>query len=187
MTSNYHKHKVNFLSKLCSYQGIWFHLAGIIAIAWFLIRVVPKPQRAQYPCQQVAMSISLGYIAFWGVLFTGLVIWLRNAKTKFTKAVPTFLTGCIVLFTITGAVFASNYFQTKQPIAISWNPIPNQPIGVGTGVNPGRVVWVWNPNATEKNLSGYWWEQENNDQDVIDQMFSIGIQQLTGTSSDAEA
>jgi hypothetical protein len=185
---NHSHHKRNRMwQRMRGWKGIWFHLAGIIAIVWFLIRVVPKPQRAQYPCQQVAMSLSLGYIAFWSVLFTGLVIWLRNAKTKFAKVAPTFLAGFIVLFTISGAVFATNYFPGNEPTAVSWDPIPKQPMGVGTGVNPGRVVWVWNPSATEKNLTGYWWEQENNDQDVIDHMVSIGVQQLTGSLSDSDA
>jgi hypothetical protein len=179
--------KSRIWEKMSGRKGIWFHLAGIIAIVWFLIRVVPKPQRVQYPCQQVAMSISLGYIVFWGILFAGLAVWLRNAKTKFAKTLPTVFASFVVLFTITGAVFATNYFQGEQPAATSWDPIPKQPMGVGTGVNPGRVVWMWNPNATEENLSGYWWDQENNNQDVIDQMFSIGVQQLTGTSSDADA
>jgi hypothetical protein len=100
---------------------------------------------------------------------------------------PTFFAGFIVLFTITGAVFATNYFQGNESAAVSWDPIPKQPMGVGTGVNPGRVVWVWNPNATEKNLTGYWWEQDNNNQGVIDQMFSVGVQQLTGTSNVSDA
>jgi hypothetical protein len=169
------------------WKGIWFHLAGIIAIIWFLVRVVPKPQRAQYPCQQVAMSISLGYIAFWSILFTGLVIWLRHAKTRFAKVTPTLLAGFIVLITISGAVFATNYLQGDQPAAVSWDPLPKQPMGTGTGVSPGRVIWVWNPGATEKNLTGYWWEQENNNQEVIDHMVSIGVQQLTGSESDAGA
>jgi hypothetical protein len=133
------------------------------------------------------MSISLGYLAFWSILFTGLAVWLRNARTKFAKTIPTVLASFVVIFTITSAVFATNYFQGEQPVTASWDPTPKQPIGTGTGVNPGRVVWVWNPNATEEDLSGYWWDQENNNQDVIDQMFSIGFQQLTGTSSDVEA
>jgi len=182
-----HDKKSNIWKKMSRWKGVWFHLAGIIAIVWFLIRVVPKPQRAQYPCQQVAMSLSLGYIAFWGILFTGLVVWLRNAKTILAKTIPTVLAGFVVLFTITGAVFATNYLQGEQPVATSWDPIPKQPMGNGTGVNPGRVVWVWNPNATEKDFSGYWWEQENNHQDVIDQMLSTGVQQLTGTSDDSDA
>jgi len=185
---NYTSHKKPRLwEKMRGWKGIWFHLAGIIAIVWFLIRVLPKPQRASYPCQQVAMSVSLGYIAFWSVLFTGLVIWLRNAKTKCTKTFPTVLVGFVVLFTITGAVFATSYFQTEEPAVTSWDPIPKQPMGIGVGVRPGRVVWVWNPNATEENLTGCWWEQQNNDQEVIDQMFSIGIQKLTETSNDSEA
>jgi hypothetical protein len=179
--------KTGIWEKMRGWKGVWFHLAGILAIVWFLIRVIPKPQRAQYPCQQVAMSLSLGYIAFWGILFTGLVVWLRNTKTKFAKTVPAFLTCFMVMFTITSAVFATNYFQSSEPAAVTWEPIPKQPMGVGVGVNSGRVVWVWNPNATEKNLVGYWWEQQNNNQDVIDQMFSRGIQQLTEASSDADA
>jgi len=133
MKNHTYRSKSRTWEKMSGRKGIWFHLAGIIAIVWFLIRVVPKPQRAQYP------------------------------------------------------VFATNYFQGEQPAATSWNPIPKQPMGVGTGVNPGRVVWVWNPNATEKDVSGYWWEQENNNQDVIDQMLSIGVQQLTGTSNNSDA
>jgi hypothetical protein len=187
MKNQVHYKKTRFWERMTGWKGIWFHIAGIIAILWFVIRVVPKPQRAQYPCQQVAISISLGYIAFWSILFTGLVIWMRKAKTKFAKMAPTFITGFIVLFTISGAVFATNYFQGDQTTAVSWDPIPKQPMGTGTGVNPGRVVWVWNPNATEKDLAGYWWEQQNNNQDIIDHMFSIGVQNLTGASDDSDA
>jgi len=184
---NHHHTNSRVWETLRGWKGLWFHLAGLIAIIWFLIRVVPKPQRAQYPCQQVAMSISLGYIAFWSVLFTGLVIWLRNAKTRFAQTLPTILAGFVVLFTITGAVFATNYLQGSQSAATAWDPIPKQPMGNGTGLNPGRVIWVWNPNATEKNLTGYWWEQQNNHQYVLDHMLSIGVQQLTGISNDSDA
>jgi hypothetical protein len=185
---NHLRHKKSRIwEKMHGWKGIWFHIAGIIAIVWFLIRVVPKPQRAQYPCQQVAMSISLGYIAFWSILLTGLVVWLRTAKTKFAKTLPTMFVGSLLIFSITGAVFATNYFQNQQPTATSWDPIPKQPMGTGVGINPGRVVWVWNPNATEQNLVGDWWEEANNNQDVLDQMVSTGIQDLTGSPTDSEA
>jgi hypothetical protein len=185
---NHLRHKKSRIwEKMHGWKGIWFHIAGIIAIVWFLIRVVPKPQRAQYPCQQVAMSISLGYIAFWSILLTGLVVWLRTAKTKFAKTLPTMFVGFLLIFSITGAVFATNYFQNQQPTATSWDPIPKQPMGTGVGINPGRVVWVWNPNATEQNLVGDWWEEANNNQDVLDQMVSTGIQDLTGSPTDSEA
>jgi hypothetical protein len=187
MKNHAHHKKSTIWQKMTSWKGIWFHVAGIIAIIWFLIRVAPNPQRARYPCQQVALSISFGYIAFWSILFTGLVVWLRTMKTRWAKTVPTLAAAFIVLFTITGAVFASNYFQGNGTTASAWDPAPKQPMGVGTGLNPGRVVWVWNPNATEKNLTGYWWKQENNNQGAIDQMFSVGVQQLTGTSNVSDA
>ena len=184
----HHTHKKSvFWTHLSSWKGIWFHLAGIIAMIWFLVRVVPAPWRARYPCQQASLIIAVGYIAFWGCLFAGLFVWMRKVKTRIVKATPTFFVGCIVLFTITGAVFATNFFSNDQTTSSSWDPVPKQPMGTPTGASPGRVVWVWNPNATEKNLSGYWWEQENNNQQVLDQMFSLGLQEYAGVANDTAA
>jgi hypothetical protein len=187
MKNHAHHKKSIIWERMTGWKGIWFHLAGVIAIIWFLFRVIPKPQRAQYPCQQVAMSISLGYIAFWGIMFTGLVIWMRKAKTKFAKTTPALLAGFVVLFTLSGAVFATNYFNGSDSSPVAWTPVPKEPMGAPTGENPGRVVWEWNPNATEKNLTGYWWEQENNNQQVLDQMVSSGIQQLSGINNGTRA
>jgi hypothetical protein len=71
-------------------------------------------------------------------------------------------------------------------------PEPNQPIGTAKGIFPGRVVWVWNPDATNENTNpasyGHsWFMPENNDQAVIDRMLSDGIKSLTGVSTDADA
>ena len=40
--------KKNVVLKIC------FPLFGLAALIWFLIRVVPKPSRIDYPCQQIA-------------------------------------------------------------------------------------------------------------------------------------
>lgn len=37
-----------------------FPVAGLLALIWFLLRVVPKPARAAYPCQQVARPLAGG-------------------------------------------------------------------------------------------------------------------------------
>lgn len=184
MKSNHHKHKMNFLNRISNHQGIWFHLAGIAAIIWFLVRVVPAPHRIRYPCQQASISIATGYIAFLGILFSGLSLWLRNAKKKITKVAPVLMASTLLIFSISAIVFA-NYSDNET--TTSWNPIPNEPIGNPTGLNPGRVVWIWNPNATEKYLQGYWWYKANNNQTVIDQMVSDGIQRLTGASDDVSS
>jgi len=171
--------KKKLLIKIKNLRGIWFHIVGIACLFWFLIRVVPAPHRSQYPCQQISIPIALGYIAFWSVLFHGLLRWIRKVKLKTSTVLPTISVIFIIIFTITGIVFADNYFNygsSSEP----WDPIPKDPIGTPQGINPGRVVWIWNPDATESDLNGYWWKTENNDQMVIDRMISSGMQGLTG-------
>ncbi|MFO7677851.1 MAG: DUF362 domain-containing protein [Thermoplasmatota archaeon] len=179
--------KISLWQRMKNWRGLWFHLAGLIAIIWFLVRVIPNPTRARYPCQQVAISVAIGYIAFWGVLFSGLFVWIRNVKTKWAKTVPALFTVFIILFTISGVVFATFPFQSNQTSLSSWDPISIQPIGIPTGASPGRVVWAWNPHATQRNLQGFWWQSHNNNQTVIDQMLSDGIRQYAGVTDDAEA
>ena len=36
------------------YAKLAFPIVGILAIIWFLVRVIPKPSRVAYPCQQAA-------------------------------------------------------------------------------------------------------------------------------------
>ena len=186
MKNHHHRYREYLLKKALDHKGIWFHLIGIGCILWFLIRVVPAPHRAKYPCQQISITVALGYIAFWGILFAGLKLWLKQAKWKSSKAIPTLGVLCIIFLMISGAVFAVNYYNPDNPVT-AWDPVPKEPIGTPTGVNPGRVVWAWNPYATEKELTGFWWEKTNNNQELIDQMYSDGIQALAGTEDDYSA
>ena len=41
-----------------------FPITGIIAIVWFLIRVIPKPSRAAYPCMKVAYPIASTFVLY---------------------------------------------------------------------------------------------------------------------------
>jgi len=169
--------------KLKNLKGIWFHIVGIACLIWFAIRVLPAPHRAQYPCQQISISIVVGYIAFWSGLFYLLSKWLKKAKLRITSVAPSIIVAFIVIFSISGFVFADNFLDNSKSYT-TWAPINNIPIGDPYGINPGRVVWVWNPEATETNLDGYWWNQQNNNQDVIDQMLSNGIKELIGIEDD---
>ena len=178
--------KTSLLRGASKLKGLWFHIIGLACLIWFLIRVVPAPHRYQYPCQQVSIPIALGYIAFWSVLFHGLLLWIRKVKLKTAAVVPTVLVVCIILFSIVGIVFADTYLSNDSSLE-PWDPIPKDPIGTPRGVNPGRVVWVWNPDATESDPCSYWWKKENNDQQVTDTMFSTGMQGLTGEDSDYTA
>lgn len=66
---------------------------------------------------------------------------------------------------------------------------PNQPFGKGIGINPGRVVWIWNPAATNENAVNafYLHTAENTNQKIASGMFSDGIKKLTGKKDLKEA
>ena len=51
-----------------------FPVTGVVALIWFLIRVIPKPSRATYPCQRMAAPLAAGFVA-WLVGLTGRGIW----------------------------------------------------------------------------------------------------------------
>jgi len=66
---------------------------------------------------------------------------------------------------------------------------PNQPIGIAKGIFPGRVVWVYDPDATDEtctNTAGDYWFQ-NTDSVVVEKMLSRGIRQLAGKNNLADA
>lgn len=179
------KCKYHFFQHLKNAKGIWFHLAGIIAVIWFLFRVVPKPTRSQYPCQQLAIPIAMGYVAFWSAMIYTTFHLIKNAKRKTSAIIPATLSMFILISSITGFGFSS--IITSGPTYEPWDPIPNQPIGVPQGLSPGRVVWTWNPDATMEELDGYWFEPQNNNQAVINEMMEEGIKNLANKECLTEA
>jgi hypothetical protein len=65
---------------------------------------------------------------------------------------------------------------------------PNNPIGTGKGIHPGRVVWVHEPDVTLwDGLQGDWWYDENTDADLADFMVVEAIRCLTGQQDEVAA
>lgn len=62
---------------------------------------------------------------------------------------------------------------------------PNQAIGSGIGINPGRVVWVWDPKATNENCINVFDlpKPENTNQGIVNRMVVNGIRILGGEES----
>jgi hypothetical protein len=67
------KTEKNFTLKI-----ILFSLAGVGAFIWFLIRVIPKPSRASYPCMRVAAPMASTFV-IW-------VLGLGSSMLLFRKA-----------------------------------------------------------------------------------------------------
>jgi hypothetical protein len=182
--------KWRLLTKTTNPYSIMFHVVGIVCIIWFLARVLPKPDRIRYPCQQMSLTFAASYITFWtilwGAIFSGLAFWVKKAKYKTMAFAPVLLIASVLIFSVSSNVYATVYEKDNDSVE-NWTPTSLDPMGVPTGANPGRVVWIWNPDATRAELSGYWWNAENNNQEVIDSMMSQGITNLAGIEDEGQA
>ncbi len=164
-------------------------LSGLFALLWFIIRVIPKPSRATYPCQRVAMPVASGFVAWLAGLMTCAAA-IHRARRCFAGS--RYAVGIICILLSAAAIWLTAS-TTGEKTARAAQPHPvNSPYGVARGVNPGRVVWVHDVNATdwEHNIprsDGYWWDNGNIDQKVVDRMVFDGIRNLAGELNVADA
>jgi hypothetical protein len=78
----------------------------------------------------------------------------------------------------------------QRPAAAPTKPVPNSShvLGVGRGIFPGRVVWAHNPQATSwDGQSDFWWAEKFTNQNLVSEMLSHSLRQLTGQMSDKTA
>jgi len=153
-------------------------LAGLVATGWYLLRVVPKPSRAAYPCQTAAGPLRLGFLVYLAALAAS-VNTFRKAKLSFLKnryVLGGALVGasavCLVIF-LKGQ---------ERPLMAA----PLSPVGTAKGIFPGRVAWVHNPKAAAWTGSGNHWDPAYNPQAEYDRMIPAGILSLTGATTEAE-
>ncbi len=169
-----------------------FMIIGLVSTAWFLIRVIPKPTRAGYPCMMVAAPFMSSFVVYLLAL-TGSVFLFRRARKfmyqhRFAAAASAFLASIVIFL-------ATSILDSYKASAVDGNSpedfIANQPYGEGLGIFPGRVAWAWNPDATDENCTntiddavrgedGYFLSQNYN-QAVIDSMLDDVVLNLTGT------
>jgi hypothetical protein len=164
-------------------------LFGFASLMWFLIRVIPKPSRAAYPCQRVAFPVAAGFVIWLTTVFSSIFLY-KNTRLHFRKG----RTGYALLGTglLLIAVGFSFFNSPSIPAFADDNPFtpndkPNQPMGEAKGIFPGRVVWAHNTAATSWNGSGYWPDDKFTDQAVVNQMMAQSLCDLTGTRDDAGA
>ena len=162
-------------------------LTGLFALIWFLIRVIPKPSRATYPCQRVAAPLAGGFVVWILGLLGSTLLWRRArgmmARSRYVLAA---LCAVAAVAVIWGAIGATE----NNPAAAAFMPSEpaNSPMGVAQGIHPGRVVWVRNADATSWDGStGNWWDDANTDPKIVAAMVSSALKGLTGAASDAQA
>jgi len=162
---------------------IVFLTLGIISTLWFLFRVIPKPSRAFYPCMRAAAPFMSGFIIYlisvWGVVMVSRKTKLKNLNVRY---ISSFLLVFSVIAIMAVTPVKSTVSEEESVTKTGTEDGPNQPFGKGVGINPGRVVWVWDPEATNEYAVNafYLHAPENTNQKVASRMFADGIKQLTG-------
>lgn len=190
------------LRSLKIHPKIIFIVLGVLSTLWFLIRVIPKPSRAGYPCMQATAPYMSAFV-LWLTGIGGTAFSLHHfrknmASSKYFMA---------LFFIVPMATFylISQYAAPKKAnadiIMDRTNYFtPNEPIGEAQGIFPGRVVWMWNPNATNENCDNTsnangvidegdnaWFMDINNDQMVIDSMLTKSLLTLTESATEEES
>jgi uncharacterized protein (DUF362 family) len=169
-------------------------LTGMVSLAWFLVRVIPKPSRAAYPCQRAAAPLASGFV-IWVVGLVGARTLYGRAKglahrCRYAMAVTALALAVVALWLPLGVTTEAIAQRRGGPLPDPFTPTdpPNQPIGVGKGIHPGRVVWVHEPDATNwDGTKGDWWDDTNSDQRLVDDMVSRALRSLTGQQTDKQA
>lgn len=162
-------------------------VAGLFSLIWFLIRVIPKPSRATYPCQRLAAPFATGFVV-WITGLIGSAVAYRKARLFLRQS--RYAVGLACLAVSVTALWVALSWTAESPATAAFVPSEptNSPMGVAKGIHPGRVVWVRDPDATGWDGStGSWWDDDNTDQEAVDMMVSKTLQTLTGEASDAES
>ena len=170
-------------------------LLGIFSTIWFLIRVIPKPSRATYPCMQVAAPFMSGFVVYL-LSLGGITLALRKMKQSLVRG--KYLATTIFLICAAGGLFVALTHGTENTYAAITGKTgpddgPNTPVGTAMGVNPGRVVWAWDPEATNENCitnfetQDWYFKPENTNSEVVRNMIRKSLVTLTGGKSVTEA
>jgi len=162
-----------------------FPIGGLLALVWFLIRVIPKPSRATYPCQRVAFPLASGFV-IWLTGAIGSIMAVRKAKRCFAQSRYVL---CVILVGVSiGSVWLAQSITTEE-VLLADEPVANAPVGTARGIYPGRVVWVHNPDATDWDGpgDGHWWESSHTNQAVVNRMMGRSIQALSGEGNSSAA
>jgi hypothetical protein len=197
LSSRRHRHSSSNAESICPKTGQvigptrrwpWFRgfltAVGLSSLLWFLIRVIPKPSRAAYPCQQIAFPLASGFVIWVFALLGTLFAWRKGRA----PGLPYWRVAVWVGLAIVGSAFVVIH---SPGLRVAAEPVHvHGPLGVAQGIFPGRVVWVHAPDATDWagfSSSQRWWEPQHTDLSVVEVMMSKALQALAGEETDQAA
>ncbi|MHC4356011.1 MAG: DUF362 domain-containing protein [Planctomycetota bacterium] len=160
-------------------------IAGLVSLMWSLVRVIPKPSRALYPCQRMAFPIASGFVAW----LLGLGAWgLAFKKARSSLASQRYVLAAVCAALSVGVLWVT-ISATSEEAALAQPQAANAPMGTPQGINPGRVVWVHDPETTDWDGpgDGHPWQADHTDPARVGTMMSRAVRELTGKAGDAGA
>ena len=169
-------------------------LVGLGALLWFLLRVFPKPSRANYPCQRAAFPVASAFVIWVFSSVAGIfsAVRLRRLVHRYRFAG---LALCALTIAVCGAWLVLSRSISAAEIATRYDFMPklrNVPMGIARGIYPGRVSWARDPLAAHwsghlESAGDQWWMDRNTDQARVDAMLSSTIRNLTGATTNEAA
>ena len=170
----------------------FYPLVGLLALLWFLLRVLPKPSRAMYPCQRAAAPLASSFV-IWLLGLTASANLFRKKRFFWAKSRYAIVSLCLaasVMAAYVPVIMTDSSGEADDPNWYVPFDSANEPIGVARGYYPGRVVWVHDPNATSWSAQGdtnYWWLDQNTDQAIVEEMISKALCDLVNADNDIQA
>lgn len=174
---------------------VLFFLFGTGSIIWFLIRVIPKPSRAAYPCMRASYPVMSAFVVYITGMVSSLFLFRKNLA-KYAMVIALMVS---VFFAFKSG---TNDSDADAPLVLKpysyYTNQANQPIGEAKGIFPGRVVWVHNPDLTNENIthtynttnlnsSDVWYMDKNCSQEISDSMLVSAIRRISGKYNIKEA
>ena len=166
---------------------------GIFSTIWFLVRVIPKPSRASYPCMQAAAPLMSAFVMYL-LSFTGAWVSLRKLSEAFRRRSvlagvlalgACCLCGTLLMVENSADMLAQAVLPAREP-RMAWGK--NNPVGEAKGIYPGRVVWTHAPGAaTWEKGTGFWFEDRWNSQEDADWLLQQSLLSLTGERKGKDA
>jgi uncharacterized protein (DUF362 family) len=68
-------------------RRLFFPVFGMLSLVWFLLRVIPKPDRATYPCQRAAFPLASAFVIWVTGVAASTALGLR-ARTQWRRSRP---------------------------------------------------------------------------------------------------
>jgi len=170
-----------------SHTKLAFFILGIGSTIWFLLRVIPKPSRASYPCMRTSAPFMSAFVLY----LIGLASTVYLFKEK--KGRLFLLKGVLAIVFVVSLLFSFQLSTpgSKQSLVDAPYLTANTPIGVAKGIFPGRVVWEMDKDATNENCTNktgnFWFMNQNTIQTVVEKMLADGLKNVSGESTSAKS